>query len=155
MELRFLESERARFGYRLARLNLDFACESADAERIVDLCQSSNVEMLILRVPTDKIALVQALESLGFRSMDCLVYYECLIQDKVCTKPCTLKIREATSEDAIAVGEIARFCFSEYLSHYHADRRLIGQSDGRICRLGTTFLSGSRNSRLRLPADDG
>ena len=48
MELRFIESERARFGYRMARLNLDSGCERADAERIVKMCLSSKVGMLTL-----------------------------------------------------------------------------------------------------------
>jgi GNAT superfamily N-acetyltransferase len=124
MQLRFEERERARFGYRMARLTLDSACQPADAERIVKMCRSSNVEMLILRVPTDKAALVQALEALEFRSMDCLVYYECPTEDMPAIKPSTVEIREATTEDAMAVAEIARLCFSSYLSHYHADGRL-------------------------------
>ena len=134
MELRFIESERVRFGYRLARLNLDRGCQPADAERIVRMCMSSNVEMLILRVPTDKILLVQELESLEFRSMDCLVYYECLTNEKLTLGCSGLEIREATAEDAEVVGQIARLCFSEYLSHYHADSRLdpIKVSEGYI-----------------------
>ena len=124
MELRFIESERARFGYRMARLNLDSACEPADAERIVKMCRSSSVEMLTLRVPTDKVAVVQVLETLGFRSMDCLVYYECSTEDLPSFKPSMIEIREATAQDAAAVAEIARLCFSDYSSHYRADNRL-------------------------------
>lgn len=124
MELRFLESERARFGYRMARLDLDSVCEPTDAERIVDLCRSSKVEMLTLRVPTEKIALVQALEALEFRSMDCLVYYQCSTENLPPFKPFTVAIREATGADTTAVAEIARICFSNYFSHYHADPRL-------------------------------
>jgi hypothetical protein len=75
VQLRFEEREQARFGYRMARLTLDSACGPADAERITEMCRSAGVEMLTLRVPTDKVALVQALEALEFRIMDCLVYY--------------------------------------------------------------------------------
>ena len=124
MQLRFEERERARFGYRMARLTLDSACEAADAERIVEMCRSSSVEMLTLRVPTDKVALVQALEALEFRTMDCLVYYECPTEYLEGMKPATIEIREATAEDAVAVAEVARLCFSDYFSHYHADARL-------------------------------
>jgi hypothetical protein len=124
MQLRFEESERARFGYRMARLTLGSACEPADAEKIVEMCRTSSVEMLTLRVPTEKIALVQALEALEFRSMDCLVYYECATEDLPAVKLSALEIREATDEDATAVAEVARLCFSDYLSHYHADARL-------------------------------
>jgi hypothetical protein len=73
--------------YRMARLTLDSACAPADSERIVGICRSSDVEMLTLRVPTDKVALVQALEALEFRSMDCLVYYECPTEDLSAVKP--------------------------------------------------------------------
>jgi hypothetical protein len=74
VQLRFEERKQARFGYRMSRLTLDSACVPANAERIMEMCQSASVEMLTLRVPTDKVALVEALE---FRIMDCLVYYEC------------------------------------------------------------------------------
>ena len=124
MQLRFEERERARFGYRMARLALDSACGPTDAERIMEMCRSSSVEMLTLRVPTDKVALVQALEALEFRIMDCLVYYECPTEYLSVVEPSTLKIREATVEDAPAVAEIARLSFSEYSSHYYADARL-------------------------------
>src|SRR6516225_2089520 len=59
VQLRFEEREQARFGYRMARLALDSACGPADAERITEMCRSACVEMLTLRVPTDKVALVQ------------------------------------------------------------------------------------------------
>jgi GNAT superfamily N-acetyltransferase len=124
MELRFLESERARFGYRMARLHLDSDCDPADAEKIVNTCRLSKVEMLTLRVPTEKIFLVQALEALEFRGMDCLVYYECSTEDLPPLKPVTVTLREATGADAAAVAEIARICFSNYFSHYRADARL-------------------------------
>jgi GNAT superfamily N-acetyltransferase len=124
MQLRFEECERERFGYRMARLNLDSDCEPRDAERIVEMCLSSSVEMLTLRLPTDKVRVVQAFQALGFRSMDCLVYYECATKELPALKPPTVEIREAAGEDAAAVAEVARLCFSDYFSHYHADPRL-------------------------------
>jgi GNAT superfamily N-acetyltransferase len=39
-------------------------------------------------------------------------------------KPPTVEIREAAAEDAAEVAEVARLCFSDYFSHYHADPRL-------------------------------
>jgi GNAT superfamily N-acetyltransferase len=123
-QLRFEELERARFGYRMARLTLDSSCEPGDAKRIVEMCRSSGVEMLTLRVPTDKVRLVQALEALDFRSMDCIVYYECPTEDLPAVKPSTVEIRESTEKDATAVAEVARLCFSDYFSHYHTDARL-------------------------------
>jgi GNAT superfamily N-acetyltransferase len=124
MELRFEESERARFGYRMARLTLDSECGPADGEKIIEMCRSSGAEMLTLRVPTEKIILVQALEALEFRFMDCLLYYECPMENLPVAKPLTVEIREATGEDAKEVGETARVCFTNYFSHYHADARL-------------------------------
>lgn len=124
MELRFLESERARFGYRMARLTSDSYSQPADAERIIQMCRLAKVEMLTLRVLTSQVALVQALEALEFRTMDCLVCYQCLTKDLPSGSPSDLKIREATAEDATAVAEIARHCFSDYCGHYHADSRL-------------------------------
>jgi GNAT superfamily N-acetyltransferase len=56
--------------------------------------------------------------------MDCLVYYECPTEDMPAVEPSTVLIRESTEEDATAVAEIARLCFSSYFSHYQADARL-------------------------------
>jgi GNAT superfamily N-acetyltransferase len=124
VQLRIEERERARFGYRMARLTLDSACGPADAETIMEMCRSSSVEMLTLRIATDRVALVQALEAVEFRLMDCLVYYECPVEYLSVVEPSTVEIREATVEDATAIAEIARLCFSDYSSHYHADVRL-------------------------------
>jgi GNAT superfamily N-acetyltransferase len=124
MQLRFEELERARFGHRMARLILDSDCGPADSEKIVEMCRLSGVEMLTVRVPTDKVALVQALEALEFRSMDCLVYYECPTKDLPAVKPSTVEIREATGEDAAGVANVAQLCFTDYFGHYHADARL-------------------------------
>jgi GNAT superfamily N-acetyltransferase len=124
MQLCFEDLERARFGYQMARLTLDSGSTAADADRIVEMCRSSGVEMLTLRVPTDKVALVQALEALEFRIMDCLVYYECSTEELPAAKPPAVEIREATGEDFGAVAEVARLCFTDYFSHYHADARL-------------------------------
>jgi GNAT superfamily N-acetyltransferase len=157
MELRFEERERARFGYRMARLTLDSPCEPADAERIVQLCRSSSVEMLTLRVLTSQIALMQTLEALEFRTMDCLVCYECPTQDLPSIGPSTLKIREATVEDATAVAEIARLCFSDYFSHYHADARLdrAKVSEGYIDWAQRSCVDQTVASRVFLPIVEG
>lgn len=98
------------------------------------MCRSSGVEMLTLRVLTNKVALVQALEALEFRIMDCLVYYQCSTEYLSAAKPSSLEIRKATAEDAKAVAETARLCFSDYSSHYHADARLdrVKVSEGYI-----------------------
>jgi GNAT superfamily N-acetyltransferase len=124
VKLDFEAREQARFGYRMARLALDYTCGPADAETITEMCRSSGVEMLTLRVPTDKVALVQALEALEYRIMDCLVYYECSTECLPPMQPSTLVIREATVADARAIAETARLCFSDYSSHYRADPRL-------------------------------
>ena len=124
MQLRFEESERTRFGFRIARLTVDAAGGPADPEKIIEMCRSSRVEMLTLRVPTDNLALVQALEALEFRMMDCLVYYQSPTENLPAIQRSSLEIRQATIEDATAIAEIARLCFSNYSSHYHADARL-------------------------------
>jgi GNAT superfamily N-acetyltransferase len=124
VKLDFEAREQARFGYRIARLTLDSTCGPADAKTITEMCQSSGVEMLTLRVPTDKVALVQALEALEYRIMDCLVYYECSTENLPPVQPSALVVRKATVADAQAIAETARLCFSDYSSHYHADARL-------------------------------
>jgi hypothetical protein len=69
----------------------------------VEMCRSSSVDMLTLRVPTDKVALVQALEALEFRCMDCLVYYDFPTEDLPAVKRSTLEIREAPAGAPIPV----------------------------------------------------
>jgi hypothetical protein len=157
MQLCFEEREKERFGYRMARLTLDSGCQPADAEIIVEMCRSASVEMLALRVPTDKVAVVQALEALEFRTMDCLVYYQCHTEDLVAVKPATVHIRKATAEDAMAIAEIAGLCFCDYFSHYHADARLdrVKVSGGYIDWAKRSCLDRKVASCVYLPIIDG
>ena len=116
------ESEATRFGYRLARIKIGGG-QTVSVDEINHACRGGGVEMLILRVPTARLDLVHDLEAGGFQLMDCLVYYEAHVQSipQNSRKP---EIRTATPDDAPAVGQIARRCFVDYFSHYHADPRL-------------------------------
>ena len=80
--------------------------------------------MLTLRVPTSRLGLVQELEADGFRLMDCLVYYEAQTAASPSAKSKGFALHGAIASDADQVAELARICFTDYISHYHADPRL-------------------------------
>jgi GNAT superfamily N-acetyltransferase len=123
MQLRFEPSEIARFGHRMARLRIE-ADESATGPEILDMCQAARIDMLTLRIPTHRLRLAQDLEAHGFRLMDCLVYYNVSTIDTPAAEPRGFAIREVDVVDAQDVRDVARACFADYYSHYHADPRL-------------------------------
>ncbi len=116
-------TEVARFGRRIARMRIDAGDDAVTAAGITGLCQAERVEMLTVRIPTDRLRLVQDLEAVGFQLMDCLVYYEAEIVSVVAPEPRGFTLREIADGDTEQVCEVAGVCFSEYFSHYHADRR--------------------------------
>lgn len=124
MKLQYVQSEMDRFGLRMARLIVEAADRAVSASAIVALCEAERVDMLTLRIPADGIALAQDLESAGFRLMDCLVYYEAQTAGSIAGKLGGLDIRGAAPADVDQIGEVARACFTDYFSHYHADLRL-------------------------------
>ncbi len=124
MRLYIDKVEVARFGRRMARLRLTEDDTAVTAAGIVELCRAERVEMLTLRVPTDRFVLVQDLEEHEFRLMDCLVYYEVPTDDLPRVEPLGFEIREGNPADTKEVCAVAEACFTDYFSHYHADPRL-------------------------------
>ena len=157
MRLFFEPTEIARFGRRIGRIRIDPDDDTATAGHIVALCEVEHIEMLTLRVPTARLRLVQDLESHGFQLMDCLVYYEVETQSIVAREPHGFALREATTADAEQVCEVARVCFSDYFSHYHADPRLDRAkiAEGYVEWAGRSCTDKAVASTLFLPIADG
>ncbi len=122
MPIAFNDLETERFGIRCARVEdpqTSLAVVNAAA-------QSDNIAFLSIRVTTDKIACVQALEADGYRLMDTLVYYHAPLSKSHVETPTPdgVDIRVAELQDAERVGEVAGAAFSGFFGHFHADARL-------------------------------
>jgi GNAT superfamily N-acetyltransferase len=122
MRLRFEPTENKRFNLRIARLQVAPDDTSVAVPAIVELARAEQVEMLTLRLPCERIGLVQDAEGAGFRLMDSLLYYEAAIEAP--SRPPASDIRFASAADADSIEQLACLCFADYPSHYHADRRL-------------------------------
>ncbi|MEW9920368.1 GNAT family N-acetyltransferase [Marimonas sp. MJW-29] len=122
MPIAFNEMETRRFGIRCARVE----DPRAPLTEINAAAQSQEIAFLSVRVATDDIAIVQALEEDGYRLMDTLVYYDAPLS----TQPIEpraqddIEIRAAAPQNADCVGKVAAAAFSGFFGHYHADTRL-------------------------------
>jgi GNAT superfamily N-acetyltransferase len=124
LKLQFEKSEMNRFGRRMARLRITAGDAAVTVAGILGSCRAERVEMLTLRIPTGRLGLVQELEEHEFRLMDCLVYYEAGTGSIPRAEPHGYTLREASGADVEQVCDLARICFTDYYSHYHADPRL-------------------------------
>ena len=98
-----------------------------DLEECILFSNNNKADLLIVRLDASKINVAQRLETLGSILCDTLIYYElrCLrIKNSVAathTDGELFRLREVTARDQVAVTDIAREAFSEYIGHYHSD----------------------------------
>jgi GNAT superfamily N-acetyltransferase len=119
-ELSPLDEER--FGVRTAKAVVK---DVAEARSAVEESGALGARMLIVRCPADHLRVAQALEDLGCRVMDVLVYYAReLRKHPIPPDTSGVSVRGVREEDAAPVAEIARQSFKGYVGHYHADPRL-------------------------------
>lgn len=111
--------DHQRFGVVTAK----WAVQAGD--KVAELfaqARNDQVELLIVRVPTSDLRIVQQLEKEGAFLTDTLVYYLKakmeLYQDSL---PAGYSTRLATETDANSLETIAHATFSGYLGHYHSD----------------------------------
>ena len=113
--------DEARFGVRTARaLSL-----TADLlPQVMDFCRVEHVRFLIARCSTLNLPAAQAMENLGFRLMDTLVYFrrDLLVQPLPDRRE--IPTHPVVPTDIEHVRQVAREAFRGYDSHYHADPRL-------------------------------
>jgi GNAT superfamily N-acetyltransferase len=120
IELSNLEFER--YGVRCARAQ---AATESDVESFERFCRENDVDLFIVRCPTEQIELVQAFERSGALLMDCLVYYRRDLVKRPLANPDGFDwIRPVESKDVQSVARVAATAFEGYYGHYHADRRL-------------------------------
>lgn len=131
-----------RFGVRVALL--DTATAAALGE-VLDRCVAEGVRLLITRCTTEDMPTVHALEEVGCRLMDTLLYFRRNLTDELLrASPLDdhVIIRPACPEDARRVEEVAAEAFSGYNGHFHADPRL----DRAAC--DAVYTSWARSSVL-------
>lgn len=122
--------ELERFGVITAK------ARNINADNLVDIddfCTAHGVQMVIGRIDTRELLLVQQMEDAGYRLMDTLVYY---VRDlernpiEPVTPPVTF--RPVTPADGEAIADIARISFEGYFGHYHADPRLPDEASDAV-----------------------
>ncbi len=113
--------DEARFGIRVARIH-EVMPESLD--ETLQFCRDHAVQMLIARVPSQAIRLVQQLEDIGFRLMDTLVYYRRDVMSAAAEPRSVGLVRPMRKGEEESVRQIATQAFRGYFGHYHADPRL-------------------------------
>jgi ribosomal protein S18 acetylase RimI-like enzyme len=116
------ELDRTRFGITTAKAH-NLTLETLPQANA--FCREQKVALLIARVTANRLDVVQAMESDGFRMMDSLVYYAFKYAKKSIPEddsPYTLRL--AQPEDAPRIAPVAAHSFQGYYGHYHADSRL-------------------------------
>lgn len=115
------QPDSERFGILVARVR---GAREEDIPGIVEWCARSDVRLLIAR--SGRIEAVHAMEEVGFRLMDVLVYYHFLFDRKpIPPRSGSVSVRLCRiPEDLEHVVEIAAASFAGYFGHYHNDPRL-------------------------------
>lgn len=130
MPITFNALETDCFGIRCARVDDAHAPLAA----INAAARADAIDYLSVRVSTDDIARVQALEDDGYRLMDTLVYYRAPLSMPPISSPNPkgVDIRFANADDAEAVSAVAANAFEGFFGHFHADARLSRQASDAV-----------------------
>ena len=129
-ELHIVDSriESDRFELTVARLNISIE-EDASDQQVIEICQNSNSQLLILRYPTTRVKLAQKLSEIKERVVyqaDTLVYFAKDIDslDEKVARSQDWLFREARSSDSAELSQLSKVIFEEYPNHYRANDSL-------------------------------
>lgn len=151
------ELDCVRFGRRVAKAAPESESEWRSA---LEFCARHEVQLLIARIDSARIALAQRLESDGACLTDVLLRFRCArLTDAPPVHAGGFRIRACLPLEADRVRELARACFRGYASHYHADPRLEREACDevyadwahRACsdrKVATEVLVAEENARL-------
>lgn len=113
------DTDRLAFGFPVARAYLN---SLPDLRATLDFSHSHGVKLLVARVPTDEISLVQGLLSDDFLLTETQIYLTINLKKLGPASP--IPVREALPEELPYLRELTARTFSGSHSHYHADPRL-------------------------------
>ena len=129
-ELNIVDSriESDRFELTVARLNISIE-EDASDQQVIEICQNSYSQLLILRYPTTRVKLAQKLSEIKERVVyqaDTLVYFAKDIDslDEKVIRSQDWLFREARSSDSAELSQLSKVIFEEYPNHYRANDSL-------------------------------
>lgn len=112
------ELDARRFGVEVYRGRVD------DDESLAEAL-ACRADLVVVRVPTAAIALVQKLEARGFFLADTLVYFRGTTARFASPGAVEgLTIRDATAADRAGLEAVSREAFTDFFGHYHTDPRL-------------------------------
>ncbi|MRW85305.1 GNAT family N-acetyltransferase [Pseudoduganella sp. FT26W] len=122
MDISLSQMDLERFGVITAKAALQ---PDDSVAALAGWCRQQAVRMLIARVPTSAVTLVQQLEQQGAFLTDTLLYYSRrALAPEAALLPDGYRWRLASAADADDVAALAALTFSGYAGHYHADARL-------------------------------
>lgn len=116
-----------RFGVVVGKVSL---VSHADVKSLLDTARAEKIDLLIARIATDDLATAHALENVGFRLMDCIIYCRRSLAEP--SPPAADFIRLARQSDIDAVEAVAQQTFHNYPSHYYSDQRLPRELTNKI-----------------------
>ena len=120
MDVRESQMDADRFGFSIAKAAPSSPTEVAD----LDVWASERgIRMAIIRVPTNDLSIVHALEERGARLTDAIVTFTRPLGPDEEFKS-DARIRTLQAGDLVPILDIAKRCYAGYQSHYHADPRL-------------------------------
>ena len=129
-ELRLIDSqiESDRFGLTVARLNISTRHDGSD-QQVVEICQNSESNLLILRYPTSRVRLAQKLAEIQgcvVYQADTLVYFARDIDslNAEVIQNAGWLFREARPSDSAELSQLSKIIFEEYPNHYRANDSL-------------------------------
>ena len=114
--------DSARFGFVVAKVD-DF---TTGIDPLLDLFRANSVKLVISRVPSADISLLNELEDRGFRIKDTQLTYRYSLANKAALAPIESKdfrVRKFEPRDTDGLIRVARESFSGY-GHYAADPKL-------------------------------
>jgi GNAT superfamily N-acetyltransferase len=122
MDISLSPLDHERFGVITAKAALD---AQDRAPEVAGWCRAQGVQLLIARVPTGAVTLMQQLEQQGAFLTDTLLYYSRKQTPQAAVDlPDGYQWRLANATDAGVVAALAALTFAGYAGHYHADARL-------------------------------
>ncbi|MCF6365346.1 MAG: hypothetical protein L3J35_04005 [Bacteroidales bacterium] len=116
------EIDTARFGFSIAKIN----CFEKKPIELIESLKKDGVKLIISRINTSNLKLINFLEKIGFEMKDVQLTYNYNLKKELnykTNKTNRFKLRPVEEKDIKQISKIAKVCFNGY-GHYFADNRL-------------------------------